>query len=132
MTNTAVAPDTLKTIRTHQLAKGNSVTFHYRNRAGERVKIHGTVTKLLNGTAGPMVRIALMEYIPGTMTRKEVNYLIANIETPDTTQPRASRQATSCANGCDARGTVNRADESGTSALVCRACAHLPRYLLSY
>lgn len=135
MANNVIPPETMKVIKAHNLRLHQDVKFWYTNRDGQRIQIKGRVVKLIDGKVGPLVRLLLMEYEPDTMTRREVNYLIANIEMPsaDEIQRREQRQhATSCANGCDERGVVNRYDSSGISGMVCRPCNRLPQHLLSY
>lgn len=135
MTNSAVAPEILAVTKAHNLRHQQDVTFWYRNRDGERVRVKGRVLALINGKYGPAVKLLLMEYKPGTTDRREVCYLIERIEMPSTeevAQQKTSQRHTSCANGCDERGTVNRNDSSGVSGLVCRPCSRLPQYLRSY
>lgn len=136
MTNAVVPPETLKVVKAHNLRPQLNVEFWYTNRDGQRVRVSGRVLKLIRGKAGiPLVRLLLMEYEPGTMTRREVNYAIERIEMPspeETAQRAAHQRNTSCANGCDQRGTIHRYDSSGVSGKVCRPCSRLPQYLLSY
>jgi hypothetical protein len=135
MTNNAIPAETLAIIKAHNLRPQQDVKFWYTNRAGERVQVKGRVLKLINGKAGPIVRLLLMEYEPGTTIRRQVNYLIANIEMPtaeETERRQQHQHATSCANGCDERGFIHRYDSSGIPGKVCRPCSRLPQYLLSY